>query len=78
MALCLVTDLSLFPASARKTTGSRVEQDLHPLWLGISFFVFKVNCAFWFAYLEICRLGFCLLQSYNENYCLHMDNFVQI
>lgn len=29
-------------------------------------FVFKVNCAFWFGYLEICRIGFYLLQSLNE------------
>lgn len=27
-------------------------------------FVFKVNCAFWFGYLEICRIGFYLLQSF--------------
>lgn len=40
-------------------------------------FVFKVNCAIWFGYLEICRIGFYLLQSLNENYCLHMDKFAQ-
>lgn len=66
------------PGSRQEAEWSRIYILCKDTWMTRDLiFVFKVNCAFWFGYLEICRIGFYLLQSLNENYCLHMDNFAQ-
>lgn len=52
------------PGSQQEAEWSRIYILCKDTWMTRDLiFVFKVNCAFWFGYLEICRIGFYLLQS---------------